>query len=91
MFGIGFGELILLSVIVLILIGPKQLPEVMKSVAKVVKDLTQAKTEIHRSINQDETIRSVKDTVTDMRSNVDRSVKKITQDLIDSSHDDKKL
>lgn len=91
MFGIGFGELILLSIIVLILIGPKQLPEVMKSVAKVVKDLTQAKTEIHRSINQDETIRSVKDTVTDMRSNVDRSVKKITQDLIDSSHDDKKL
>ena len=45
MFGIGFSEMILLAVIALVVIGPKQLPEVARAIAKFLNELKRASSE----------------------------------------------
>lgn len=39
MFGLGMSEIILLSVMALIIIGPKQLPEVARTLGRFINDL----------------------------------------------------
>lgn len=42
MFGLGFGELILILLIALIFIGPKKLPELAKGLGKGIRDFQNA-------------------------------------------------
>lgn len=42
MFGLSFGEMLVLGVMALILIGPKQLPEVARNVGRFLNDLKRA-------------------------------------------------
>lgn len=42
MFGLGFGELILIFLIALIFIGPKKLPELAKGLGKGIRDFQNA-------------------------------------------------
>jgi TatA/E family protein of Tat protein translocase len=42
MFNLGFSEIIIIGVLALILIGPKQLPEVAKVMGRLIKDFKQA-------------------------------------------------
>lgn len=42
MFGLGFGELILIMLIALIFIGPKKLPELAKGLGKGLRDFQNA-------------------------------------------------
>lgn len=46
MFNIGFSELVILAVIGLIVIGPEQLPELARKLAKILNELKRAKEEI---------------------------------------------
>jgi sec-independent protein translocase protein TatB len=46
MFNIGFSELLILGVIGLLVLGPEQLPEVAKKLAKLMNELKRAKDEI---------------------------------------------
>lgn len=52
MFNIGFTELLILSVIGLLVIGPEQLPELARKVAKVLNELKRAKDEIMSPVNE---------------------------------------
>ncbi len=42
MFGLGFGELVLILLIALIFIGPKKLPELAKGLGKGIRDFQNA-------------------------------------------------
>lgn len=42
MFNLGFGEILVIGVLALILIGPKQLPEVAKVLGRMMKEFKQA-------------------------------------------------
>jgi TatA/E family protein of Tat protein translocase len=42
MFGLGFGELVLIFLIALIFIGPKKLPELAKGLGKGIRDFQNA-------------------------------------------------
>ena len=46
MFNIGFTELLVLGVIGLLVLGPEQLPEVARKLAKIFNELKRAKDEI---------------------------------------------
>lgn len=46
MFNIGFTELIILGVIALLVIGPEQLPDLARKIAKILNELKRAKDEI---------------------------------------------
>ena len=50
MFGIGLPELVIIVVIALIFIGPKQLPGVMRSVGKGLVDLKRASNDIRHTV-----------------------------------------
>jgi Tat protein translocase TatB subunit len=53
MFGIGTSELILILVIALLVIGPKELPKVGKEIGKAFRSFQRAKADITDSITRD--------------------------------------
>ena len=53
MFNIGFGEMIILLAIGLIVIGPKQLPQVARTVAKLIGELRKAFNDVKTTVGDD--------------------------------------
>lgn len=52
LFGIGIGELIFLAVLALIVFGPKRLPEIARTVGRLVQQFRQATDEAQREVRQ---------------------------------------
>jgi sec-independent protein translocase protein TatB len=42
MFGLSFGEIVIIAVLALVLLGPDRLPEAAKTIGKTIKDLKKA-------------------------------------------------
>lgn len=57
MFGIGFGEMFIIAVILLIAVGPRQLPMLMKTVGKGLREVKKASEDLRRSTGIDELLR----------------------------------
>jgi sec-independent protein translocase protein TatB len=57
MFGIGFGEMLIIAVVLLIAVGPRQLPMLMKTVGKGMREVKRASNELRRSTGIDELLR----------------------------------
>ncbi len=53
MFNLGFTELMLLGAIALIFIGPKQLPEVARTVGRFLNELKRASSDFQSTLTQD--------------------------------------
>jgi Tat protein translocase TatB subunit len=51
MFGIGFQEMLLILVVVLIFFGPKRLPDLAKSLGKGLAEFKKASEEVKKSID----------------------------------------
>ncbi len=51
MFGIGTGELIFLMLLSLLLFGPHKLPEIMRSIGKMIASIRKAANEFERNLN----------------------------------------
>lgn len=60
MFGIGMPELILILAIALIVIGPKKLPDLAKSLGRAMREFKKATNEFKESIQIDEDMTDVK-------------------------------
>lgn len=52
MFSLGFGEIILVAIIALIFIGPEQLPEVAKVVARLLNEWRKATSDLTGSLTE---------------------------------------
>jgi len=72
MFGFSMGEILLLGAIALIAIGPKQLPEVARTIGKLLNELRRMSVEVQRAMNEthEETTR----TFTDMQKSLDSAL-----------------
>jgi sec-independent protein translocase protein TatB len=57
MFNIGFGELAVICIIMIIALGPDRLPEAMKTVGKTLRTLRQASRDIRASTGIDDLMR----------------------------------
>ena len=53
MFGMGFGEILLVAVIAIVFLGPDKLPEVMINIAKFFKTVKKSLTEAKDAIDQE--------------------------------------
>jgi sec-independent protein translocase protein TatB len=60
MFGIGMQELVLILVIALIILGPKKLPDVAKSLGKALNEFKRATSDIKESLEVDQSMNTVK-------------------------------
>lgn len=54
MFGIGFGEMMIIGVVLLIAVGPRQLPALMKTLGKTLREVRRAAEDLRRSTGIDD-------------------------------------
>lgn len=50
MFNIGFGELVLIMIVALVVFGPKKLPELGKAIGSGIREFKKATADIQKSI-----------------------------------------
>ncbi len=70
MFGIGMPELLVILALALIVIGPKKLPDLAKSLGRAFNEFKKATQEIKDSLDIDEEINEFKKPLNDMRDNL---------------------
>lgn len=85
MFDIGLFELLLLSIIVLLVIGPKRLPETLRTlglwVGRMRRSFTRVKTEIEREIGMDDVRRQLhNEAVMEQMKEIERDVGGVIDD-----------
>jgi TatA/E family protein of Tat protein translocase len=77
MFGIGMPEMLLILAVALIVIGPKKLPDLAKSIGRALGEFKRATTELKESIDMNEDFADVKKTFENMDNHLD--------DLVDAA------
>ncbi len=70
MFGIGMPEMFLILAIALIVIGPKKLPDLAKSLGRAIGEFKKTTTEFKETIKIDNELEDVKQTFGDINENI---------------------
>jgi len=83
MFGIGMPELILILAVALIVIGPKKLPDLAKSLGKAMGEFKKATNDIKDSMQLDSGIQEVKTSFEDLEKELKKPVE--TASAVDPS------
>jgi len=87
MFGIGMPEMILILAIALIVIGPRKLPDLAKSLGRAFAEFKRATSELKESLEIDDELKEVKSTFDDMG----KGIKEAMEVKIDSEAEDQDL
>jgi len=74
MFGIGMPELILILAIALIVIGPKKLPDLAKSLGRAMREFKKATNEFKETLQVDEDLTDVKKAFDGLNKDIKDSV-----------------
>jgi Tat protein translocase TatB subunit len=56
MFGMGMGELIVIAIVALLVLGPNKIPEAAKAIGKGIRELRKHTRDLQQTVEQDETI-----------------------------------
>ena len=73
MFGIGMPELLVILAIALIVIGPKKLPDLARSLGRTLREFKKATHELKETINLDEDLSDVKKAFDDLGDDIKES------------------
>lgn len=79
MFGIGMPELIIILAVALIVIGPKKLPDLAKSLGRALGEFKKATNELKDSIYSESEIKDIKKSLKDFNPNTHPSISKILE------------
>lgn len=74
MFGIGMPEMLLILAIALIVIGPKKLPDLAKSLGRAMREFKRATSDLKESMALDSDLKEVKDTFDDIKGDIKGSL-----------------
>ena len=74
MFGIGMPELILIAVVALVVLGPKKLPDLAKSMGRAVREFRKATSELKETLQVDSEFNEVKKAFNDFQSDVNKTI-----------------
>lgn len=74
MFGIGMPEMILILAIALIVLGPKRLPDLAKSLGRAMREFKKATSEFKESIEIDDELKDVKKSFDDINTDIKASI-----------------
>ncbi len=83
MFGIGFGELLVIGVLLLIAVGPRRMPVMMKSMGRAMREFRKAARELRAQVGLDELMGE--DDVLRPMKKVPRPVRPATSDAAQNS------
>ena len=86
MFDIGFPELLLVSVVTLLVLGPERLPEALRNLGlwlgRARRSFSRVKTEIEREIGMDEVRRQLhNEAIMEQMKRIEQDVDGISQDI----------
>ena len=87
MFGIGMPEVLLILAVALIVIGPKKLPDLAKSLGRAIGEFKKATHELKQSIDINSDLKDVKDKFEDMNE----SIKDAVDDVPTASNNKKEV
>jgi TatA/E family protein of Tat protein translocase len=76
MFGMGMPEIVLILAVALIVLGPKKLPEIAKSLGRGIAEFKKATQEFKENIDVDNDLREAKDTLRDVKEDIEDTVRK---------------
>ena len=74
MFGIGMPEMLLILAIALIVIGPKKLPDLAKSLGRAFAEFKRATSELKDSFEIDTELNDIKTTFNDMSNGIKEAI-----------------
>jgi len=80
MFGIGMPELIIILAVALIVIGPKKLPDLAKSLGRALGEFKKATNDLKDSIYMNDEIKDVKNTLNNLKDDSRTSISEILDD-----------
>lgn len=86
MFGLGFGELLVIFLIALIFIGPKKLPELAKGLGKGIREFQNAAKGFSDQIQNGDETPSAPKKVADASQQEEQKTAAPTEEKKDSSH-----
>ncbi|MBW2108867.1 MAG: twin-arginine translocase TatA/TatE family subunit [Deltaproteobacteria bacterium] len=75
MFGMGMPEILLILAIALIVLGPKKLPEIAKSLGRGIAEFKKATQDFKQSIEVDNDFKQAKETLQDIKKDVESTVR----------------
>jgi TatA/E family protein of Tat protein translocase len=70
MFGMGMPEVIVILAIALIVLGPKKLPEIAKSLGRGIAEFKKATQDFKQSIDADKDLKQAKQTLQDIKGDI---------------------
>jgi TatA/E family protein of Tat protein translocase len=79
MFGIGIPELLLILAIALIVIGPKKLPDLAKSMGRALNEFKKATSEFKDSLDIDDDVKNLKKPFNDINNDIRGALRKTTR------------
>jgi len=77
MFGIGFTELVLISIIAILFLGPDKLPDTMVQIAKFIKSVKKTVGEAQSSLEEELKISDLKDEALKYKSQLDNATNEL--------------
>ncbi|MEE9193333.1 MAG: twin-arginine translocase TatA/TatE family subunit [Thermodesulfobacteriota bacterium] len=76
MFGVGTSELVIILIIAILILGPKEIPKVARTIGKGMRELQRAKDELKKNIEfEEETVSQVKSDFREMINETEEEIK----------------
>lgn len=84
MFGIGMPEMLLILAVALIVLGPKKLPDIARSMGRALAEFRRATQDLKDSLDVDPDLREVKKAFQDVNTDLRQSVKEADAPRLDA-------
>lgn len=80
MFGMSFGEILIVAIIAILFIGPDKLPDTMVKIAKFFRSFKKSINEVKDSIEQEVHLKELKEEAISYKEQLENSVNEIKRD-----------